>query len=248
MTCCGSTPSAYIRNTPKGISINCFRCGAREFEPHDDRSIQEILAARRGAVDDVRKLYGMPKEAVKLQDSGNAYAMTWVLKAGITPERASDQYGMRWSEKLERVLLPIHNTAKEYTGLIGRSVSASVKPKYLLLQGAPLAYFMPVISDTVVVTEDILSTIVVQESGTTSYAALGTAVKNEFVDMLSKFENVIGWFDPDGPGQKAQNQLRRRLAMHDKTMLDMRSDVDPKYIPRHDIRNRINERLLNDRP
>lgn len=214
----------------------------RPFEPHDDRSIKEILEARKEYTDTVKKLFGMPSNVCKIQDSENPYAMTWVLKAGISPERASDVYGMRWSEKMERVLIPIYNRDRRYTGLVGRSVSSG--PKYVMLQGRPLAYFQPRTSDAVVVTEDILSAIVIQEAGTTAYAMLGTAVQNEFVEVLSEFRQVFGWADPDSAGRKAQAQLRKRLAMYDKRMTYMQSEVDPKYIPRDEIRRAIDERLL----
>lgn len=181
----------------------------------------------------------MPKEAVKLEDSNNAHAMTWVLKAGITPERASKDYGMRWSEKLERVLIPIYNLKREYTGLLARSVSAG--PKYLMLQGKPQAYFTPVTGKDVVITEDVLSAIAVYEAGTTAFAVLGTAIQNDFVELVAEYDKVIGWFDADRAGSKAYMKMRRRLAMHDKKMLMAHSDVDPKYIPRREIRRYIDE-------
>lgn len=187
----------------------------------------------------MRKLYGMPREAVKLEDSNNAHAMTWVLKAGITPERASGEYGMRWSDKLERVLIPIYNLKREYTGLLGRSVSAG--PKYILLQGKPEAYYTPVISKSVVITEDVLSAIAVHEAGTTAFAVLGTAIQNSFVELLAEYDKVVGWFDNDRAGSKAYMKLRRRLAMHDKQMVMAHSSVDPKYIPRRNIREQLDE-------
>lgn len=181
----------------------------------------------------------MPKEAVKLEESNNVHAMTWVLKAGITPERASSAYGMRWSDKLDRVLIPIYNLKREYTGLLARSVSAG--PKYIMLQGKPQAYYTPVISKQVVITEDVLSAIAVHEAGTTAFAMLGTAVQNDFVELLAEYDTVIGWFDNDRAGSKAYMKLRRRLAMHDKEMVMAHSRVDPKYIPRRDIRRYIDE-------
>lgn len=241
VACCSADKSAFISNGDRGVSFYCFRCGHKDFEPHGERSIAEIMATRR-ALDELAtpKTPTMPDRAVPLTDAPYE-AILWVLKGGLTPEDATDKHGMRWDEKTQRVLIPVPG------GLLGRAVRGE-RPKYRLLTNAPGALYWAsrAALSAVVVVEDILSAIAVSRAGWAAVAVLGTSLSETQAAEIAAHpsRSVIGWFDGDKAGDQAWARLRKRMALHPVELRRIRTDRDPKNIHRESLKQLLKEQTV----
>lgn len=240
---CTNDATAYISNSNAGISLFCFRCGEKLFEPHGERSIAEILATRAVADDDINRAWGMPNDATELSNAPEA-AIVWLLQGGLLPEKAEHVWGMRWHDKTQRVLIPVLGITGAMMGLLGRALDGQ-KPKYKAYQGtSSLFYATYHNADAVIVVEDILSAIAVHSAGYSAIAALGTSISPVDAGAISAVsDRVVGWFDPDPAGVNAWPKFRKRMGTHPVRVSRITSGVDPKRLPRSAIREKINEAL-----
>ena len=239
---CGPDPSAYISNRPVGLSLHCFRCGANEFVPHGRLSASDILAMRKDDDEETKREY---PEVVALHDPEvPTPAHLWVLKAGITPERASEQYGFGWSDRSSRVIVPILHDGQP-TGLwTGRAIDGR-KPKYITGRNTRGAmWFWGKYDAPVCVTEDVLSAIRVKEAGYNSLAALGTTISLETAGWLASrcLHGVIGWFDGDKAGRAGYVKLRKALSPYGVDPKRIQTVRDPKQYSRLEIIKFIEDR------
>lgn len=238
VVCCSAKgPTAYISNGDKGISLYCFRCGCKEFEPHGPRSIAEIMATRR-ELDAIAAapIPTMPTDAVHLSE-GPRESWRWVLQGGLTPEEATERWGFRWHEKTRRVLIPVPG------GLLGRSVHGEL-PKYRMLTNQSGLLYWPQNRphSAVVVVEDILSAIAIDRTGIPAVAVLGTSIsQTQTAEIAEGRDNVVGWFDDDPAGDKAWAKLRKRMALYPVTTHRIHSQQDPKRLHRADIREKLQQ-------
>lgn len=112
--------------------------------------------------------------------------------------------------------------------------------KYLTVGKPHLAQFGPQ-SDTLVLVEDILSAIRVAESGANlrAGALLGLGTKKEELLLECKqYKNVILWLDDDDAGNKASDQLQRRLKLYTK-VFKVKSSLEAKECYNAEIRERL---------
>lgn len=169
---------------------------------------------------DVEPLYG---EGVPTQ------AHLWVLRAGLTPERATDEYGFGWSARSKRVVIPIlHNGT--HTGMWTARATDDRKPKYLMPRGAMGACWYSLhqgMATPVVVVEDVLSAIRVHEVGYNSLAVLGTTVGPTQANLIADYP-VVGWFDGDKAGRDGFIKLRKALGPYGVVPTRVQSEKDPK--------------------
>lgn len=199
-------------------------------------SLAEILEARKASQEAATGAFVMPDDVIPLTDPEcPPQARLWPLRAGISLEVASDVLGMRWSDKLLRVLLPVREGAA-----IGRSVLPGINPKYLAygFHGTEW-YWIKSGNDTCVVVEDMLSAYKVSRAGYDAVAALGTNVAPTEAFPLAEYTHVIGWFDSDAAGTKAWKMLRKAMGLFPVSpkraiTKDLR---DPKLIPVDVIRD-----------
>mgnify|MGYP003601508086 FL=1 len=222
---CGPDPSAYISNRPIGLSLHCFRCGANEFVPHGRLSASDVLAMRPRDAEEASADY---PDVTPLDASGvPTHAHLWVLRAGITPESASEKYGFGWSDRSSRVIVPILHDGQP-TGLwTGRAIDGR-KPKYLASKSASAAYWYWIKNNgPVCVVEDVLSAIRVHEAGYNSLAVLGTTVGPTQATLLADYP-VIGWFDGDKAGRNGFVKLRKALAPYGVNPKRIQTERDPK--------------------
>lgn len=185
----------------------------------------------------------LPADAVPLPQ-GPLASWQWVLRGGLSPEAASDDYGMRWHEPTRRVLIPIYGPTGAMTALLGRAVFGE-RPKYLMLAGDKRAIWRtPGTGTVVVVVEDILSAIAVSRTGVSAIAVLGTALTPEHAHAIATgATHVIGWFDPDAAGKQAWLRLRARLALYPVTLARITSEKDPKLLHRKEVLALITEQI-----
>tara|TARA_R110000744_G_scaffold148413_1_gene261476 strand:- start:192 stop:971 length:780 start_codon:yes stop_codon:yes gene_type:complete len=232
---CGSSPAARAYNKPNGISLNCFRCGENLFIPHGPRSAAEILAARQ-ATTELIQAREIPSRAIHLTDEDcPSEALLWPLKTGLTPEAASDDYGMRYDPVTRRVLIPLDG------GFLARAVY-NERPKYIKAGAQAVEdYTLFIDHDLVVITEDILSAIKVYRSGFSAMALLGTSVTATMAAKIGQYKHVVNWTDGDKAGDAAYVKLRKRLGLYPVQLHRVRTTADPKELHIKQIQTLISE-------
>lgn len=259
---CGPDSTAYISNSPAGISLYCFRCGgdSKLFVPHERLSSADIMRMRKRA-DAVLEL--PEPDTISLTDPTVPHAaLVWVLKAGLSPEVAGLRYGIRWIPSIQRVFVPVlHNGYR--ASWIARACDAR-PPKYLRAKGAEGGSWFDLRESPggaagagligagatagrradVVVCEDILSAIRIRAAGFKSMAVLGTSVSPEHARLLASLDPV-GWFDNDAAGRKGFLSLRKAMAPYGVEVSRIQTDRDPKTYTRRQIREYIEQ---HDRP
>lgn len=223
---CGTDASAYISNSPNGLNMYCFRCGESEFVPHGKLSASEILEMRERDAEETQQVY--PEITPMYAHDVPSAAHLWVLQAGLPPERATDKYGFGWSDRTNRVIVPVLHNGKP-TGLwTGRAIDGR-KPKYLMPKGSIGSswYGLRRERGPCVVVEDILSAIRIVESGHNAMAVLGTAVGQTQATLIADYP-VIGWFDGDKAGRNGYVKLRKSLGPYGIEPKRIETEKDPK--------------------
>lgn len=205
------------------------------------------LRMRRGN----RELRGLPDkpETIPLSQAPPE-AWVWVLKAGMSPETATDKYGIAWSPKYNRVIVPILEGGIDSGGFIARSVSAGV-PKYLTSVSSHNHWWHSRDNGTgvLVVVEDVLSAIAIDRAGFMAISVLGTAFTNPCMARISSLcKDAIHWLDEDAGGRAGRRAL---LAASGKWPIrtgrrGIRTPLDPKRYSTAEIRRYIQE-AINDR-
>ena len=236
---CNTDASAYISNNAKGVSLHCFRCGENKFEPHRRLSASELLAMRSVDKEEAERPY--PDVVELYADGVPSSAHVWLLKAGLTPERATDEYGIAWSPRSSRVVVPILHNGEPTGQWTGRAVDGR-KPKYLMPRGSVGSYWYGLRGDraSCVVVEDVLSAIRVYEAGYSSMAVLGTTISLGAATILSR-TSVIGWFDGDKAGRDGYVKLRKALGPFGIKPKRVQTERDPKTYSRKAITQYIKD-------
>ena len=245
IACCSADRTTFISNNAAGVRKGpCFRCGAKEFHPHGERSIQEVLSTRRAedALSSSRTAR-MPTDAVAVTD-GPKEAWLWLLRGGLTPEQATADHGMRWHEATRRLLIPVYD-GTTLVAVVGRAVFGE-RPKYKMLGGRhdPMYRSNAGTPGVVFVVEDILSAIAVARAGGNSVAVLGTSITPvQAADIARGTRRVVGWFDNDPAGDKAWHRLTGRLGLHPVAVARIQTAKDPKLLPRSELRRLVAEHI-----
>jgi hypothetical protein len=238
VVCCGGSPSAIVSNNVKGISFYCFRssCDRKEFEPHGERSLAEVMATRQAEAE-IKQQRVIPKRCLPLSHPEVPYgAVLWVLQSNLSPEEATDVYGMMYDPKTRRVCIPIQG------GFLARSVFKD-GPKYIKAGEDTQYYLLRRSQGPLVVCEDIMSAIQVHRSGYSAMAILGTSLTGTTARVMAEFNTIVCWTDGDKAGDAAWVTLRKKMALYPVTLTRVRTDVDPKEIHRGEIVRFIEEIL-----
>lgn len=195
------------------------------FEPHGRLSVSDFL--RMKAKDETLKKQFIP-EVVPLMEAPQE-AQLWVLKAGISPEQAWNDFGIGWNEFTKRVILPMQKGEDCSPAFLARSVLPNHKPKYIVSQGAKnKCYYIHVNSDKVVVVEDMLSAMKVSMAGYSALAALGTSFNLPMCHKIAQHNTVISWMDADAAGDVGHKKLKKGMAIWDVNFKRVRTLKDPK--------------------
>lgn len=169
-------------------------------------------------------------------------AKLWVLRAFITPERATSKYGFGWDEKTQRVVVPVlHNG--DGTGLWTARAVDGRSPKYLMPKGSVgAAWYDTRPGGSIVICEDVLSAARCTEAGYSAAAILGTTVGVQQLQRITSAVKepqlpirILGWFDADAAGRKAWVQLRKSCGVLGLNPIRVQSDKDPKLHTRKQI-------------
>lgn len=239
VVCCGTSASAYVSNSPKGISHYCFRsgCDQQHWEPHKRLSAADYLRYKQNDV----ALKATKAPVVVPISEAPREARLWLLLAGISPEVATEQFKIGWHDKTQRVILPLLPKGNRPDLFLGRAVMQGQQPKYLISnEGNPRQYYgFHTDWSCVVVVEDILSCIKLHLAGYSSMAMLGTNVPLPVSNLAAKYEHVISWFDNDAAGSKARKKLQSSVGLVGVPVSHVITDKDPKYYSTTDMHEHI---------
>lgn len=226
--------------------MHCFRCKETLFEPHGERSIQEILRQQQDQEAFIRAPLALPGDYTSdLPDP----AICWVAKAGVSSDIRA-HYGIGWSPSLGRVILPVYQGGKlQY--MQGRSLDPKIKPKYLNKGGTSVravvfwsdpAVLLPSSSPDpglCVIVEDMLSCIRV---GRVQHAAsiLGTTLTDErTATLMQRFSRFIVWLDGDKAGHEGRRKAYRKLMLQGADVQWRCTAKDPKLYTNRQIKEII---------
>lgn len=262
--CCASDQSMRIEHTAQGYKGWCFRCKQLKVEPHGVLSLAE-LKSRKADIDELFQSKEI-KLPLDLTSEMPGYAAAWLLRAGI-PLAIAEKYGIRYSPKLDRVVLPVYRNGA-LAAYTMRSVSD--KPKYIERQVDDAVIFVSdpetilepeqagMHGQDIVVTEDVLSAIRVGRI-VPALALLGTSVGDAKVAGLlaeaKRYKPVnqrhgneedvlrIGvWLDSDKAGRIAARRLARRLTLQGYSVSNIKTEKDPKRYSNREIKEILNDR------
>jgi hypothetical protein len=240
---CGEGETFSINHAVKNYWGNCYRCG---YSPVEFKGQQTLAELKR-----IRELNDEAAEMVlqiKLpQDFTNEiprHARIWLFKGGIT-EETWRKYGIGYSERLDRVVLPVYDTKGNLEWYQCRALHEGQIPKYLQPSRDRSCIMFHAKPETAtnnrraIVVEDILSAIRVGKNINT-YSLLGTKITTEQASVLSKYDNVTTWMDPDKAGKDGAYKIRKTLGLV-TDVSNILTSVDPKKLSNKEIIKCLNQ-------
>ena len=238
---CGEGDVLKIAHTPKGFSAFCFRCGGKGFTPIERQKLSDfdILKQKEAAAELYVKME-LPNDFT--QDIPTQHAL-WLYKAGIGVDRIHAS-GFGYSERLGRVVLPVYDERGNLVYIQARATQfPEQQPKYLNIKGAAkddIIYASkpdnPVLTSTVIITEDILSANRVGEV-CDSYSIMGTKLSDGQTLKISAYDHAIWWLDGDDAGITGARKGSKSLQFHVRSQRIIRTPKDPKAYSKRWIRS-----------
>lgn len=250
--CCRKDRSQVISHTPKGYSTYCFRCGddSRQFIPHGVRPLGELIKQQE-ALDAYIRSSGtcaLPDDYKIADDTMPREAWLWLLKSGVSSSLAR-HYKFGYSESLGRVVLPVWDRQERLVAVQNRAIHSSQKPKYLNIKGGgshavfesdDATFIENPITDTLVITEDILSTVragrvcpAISTLGTTLHYSVASSI------LLQPYTRVLIWYDGDEAGVRGAIKAKKVLTLLGIPCSVIDTDKDPKEYNNEEIREII---------
>jgi len=233
-----------LLNTGRSVLFNCFRCGKPTFPLFADvgktiwttteRKVQQAKHIPQDLVPMVRDDKAIPNEAWQ-----------WLHKAQLKQEEI-DKYKFKWSAIRNRVFYPIDYIQHLPTTWNARSIYKEIKPKYVLYRTtSDVAEFYDCRSrytGTLVLVEDQLSAIRIARV-TDCVSVLGTNInKSILLNLIKDYDTIVGWFDGDEAGRKAQRNVSKMLMMVTE-VYNVYTLEDPKMLSDRRIRDELSKYL-----
>ena len=231
--CCGKNRDAVISHDYKGYTFYCFKCGLVEVRNFKLRNLQHLLNIKE--LNDQEELeLELPQDFTRSIPIQHA---CWLFKAGLDTN-AYMEAGIGWSDKLQRIIIPLHSATGVLLYFQCRAVHKGQLPKYKnpqvskskLLYSAGIGRSF----QRIVVTEDILSCIRVGKH-TPACSLLGTKTSDEQAGLLSRYDLVSYWLDPDEAGIKGAKEGCNKMLLATNAEI-LASKVDPKHLSDREIR------------
>lgn len=227
---CGSGKKLSVNHTPKDYWCNCYRCGWTARQSKGKQTLAEIAR--------IKELNEAAKEELPLELPDDyttdipLEGRLWLYKAGLS-EPVWRKHGIGYSPLLQRVVLPVFDSAGNLIWLQCRAIHAGQLPKYLQPSRDRSEIVMEVgcTSDNmerVILTEDILSCIRVGRH-CAAVSLLGTKLTTAQAAKLINHSRVTTWLDSDEAGRKGAASIRRTLGL--VTEVDnIVTELDPKML------------------
>ncbi len=246
---CGEGKDTILSHGDRGYSAYCFRCGNIGFEAHGQRSLAELervrelnLQAERSICNELPKDFttDIPREHIH-----------WLASGGISPNRAASN-GIGWSDRLQRVVLPLYDASGELRYWQARAVLRGQSPKYInpSVDKTGLLYWSTPPDQAgdagLVIVEDILSAIRVGKHLPTC-TAMGTKLSLQQANAIADATtgSIRVWLDPDKAGKDGAAAMYRQLSFITDNIQIIQSDSDPKNLSDREIRDTLNLKQHN---
>jgi len=168
--------------------------------------------------------------------------VAWLHQYGIKPSVQS-YYDIGWSEAWGRTILPVFDAEHKLLAYQRRRVLRGDQgPKYLTTRlehiKNPVFRSSPKRNPThrnggvLVLTEDILSSIRVDQGGFDAWSLLGTYMTNNVVDEIAQagYEKVVIWLDDDNLAvRRSQKVMRRKIKQVADVYVMRHGDLNARY-------------------
>jgi len=212
---CGDGKTLVINHTVKGYSRFCFRCDIDDFVGKGKQSLAELARIRElnEAAKSIKLTLELPHDFTR---EIPIHGRLWLYSGGIT-ESVWREYGIGYSESIDRVVLPVYDTSNNLVWFQCRALHKGQKPKYIQpARSRDNELFQVGYSKTnlqrVVVVEDILSAIRVGKHIPT-VSLLGTKITTGQAARLSEYEKVTTWLDSDRAGRRGAYTIRKTIGL-----------------------------------
>ncbi len=238
-----NTRAAVVNHTIQYFSVYCYACGFNDFKGKGEQTLAEIARIKKLNEDALHKTFKVELPHDFTTDIP-LHGRLWLYSGGLT-ETVWKSYGVGYSEVLDRVILPVYDTAKELQWFQGRALHAGQTPKYLQ-PSAPRDRILFKshsyrVDDDVVIVEDILSAIRVGEVRP-AISLLGTKITTGQLETLTEHTRVCTWLDSDSAGRNGSYAIRKAVGLLTETR-NIVTDSDPKCLSRQQIQLEI-EKVL----
>lgn len=238
---CGTDDkSLLVNHGNKAYNAYCFRCGQNPFQMKGEQSLAELKRIKELN----HNAYTQKLSALELPSDYTTeiplQGRLWLYKGSIT-ESTWKTYGIGYSEKLQRVVLPVYNSIHKLVWYQCRAIHNGQSPKYIQpSSNRETILFQSLNSGNckrAIVVEDILSAIRVGKQQM-AYSLLGTKITTAQANYLSKYSRVTTWLDPDKAGTKGAYNIRKALQLVTKVD-NIVTDKDPKCLSDKEIREAL---------
>lgn len=234
----------YIRRTPKGYLYHCFNCGWAGFKPLGDSSSTSIDYSREylSNIKNANKETFIENKKILLP-----YDFTyeipykgklWLDKYYITEDEIK-RYRFGYSEKMNRLILPLYDPSGELIYWQGRNLNKPTKdsPKYINVKSRKSSFCIFGSGPTCVLVEDILSAIKVGRV-TTCIPLLGSYISTNMLTFINKYETILIWLDEDKRFDSLKYSKKIRI-FTGKPCRSIITELDPKEYNTENIYNII---------
>lgn len=238
---CGSGEKLSVNHSVKSYWCNCYRCGFNDSHWKGQQTLAELkkIQGLNDAAKNIQLTLELPDDySTEIPILGRM----WLYKAGIT-EPTWRSHNIGYSEHLERVILPIHDSQGNLIWYQCRAIHKGQEPKYLQPARDRSSIVLEVGFERediqrVVLVEDILSAIRVGKH-TPTVSLLGTKITTAQAAKLAKYPRVTTWLDSDRAGRIGAYNIRRTLGL--VTEVDnIVTDKDPKELSDKQIKEYLN--------
>jgi 5S rRNA maturation endonuclease (ribonuclease M5) len=163
-------------------------------------------------------------------------ARVWLYKAGISNAEI-EALGFYWNPDLQRVVMPVYNSAGVPVYYQARTLDKT-NPKKYLNPSVDKTRLIVRYGDgpATVLTEDMLSAYKVSRVGVAGLSLLGTTLNdNTLTELIRACKPVYVALDPDHAGRTAAAEIMRKLRAYNVTCVDAKFPRDPKLLNREEI-------------
>lgn len=236
--CSGSSKSMIVeRKEDMSISAKCFRCGAQgyiggsSYKPSMSRSPFGVRAKKSGKV---------PNDLSLSWDDFPPEVIVYLNKCGLN-ESDTNSNGIGFSNKINRLVIPVNNLTRGYAGYITKSFSDDTR-YYTNMPDPKYGYHHLLTHDEdagVLICEDVLSAIRGSKVLST-FSLCGTELtQTAKMELVGHHHKFYLWLDNDNTQVKLkQLKIKNELSLYGEVNL-IYSDVEPKHLTDEEIYNII---------
>jgi hypothetical protein len=196
----------------KGYLLFCHYCGKKKWIPRSGFSPSAVRTLLKTPKRKVYENISLPSD---MSYDIPAVGKVWLYEYGLT-ESLIRELGFGYSEKYNRLIMPVYNSDGELIHWQGRYLKDFIKdktPKYITRtkSGNYFWAYNPSNSTRAILVEDMLSAIKVGLAGYAGICLFGSYLKDETINSIADlYEQLTVWLDPDK--RKAATKYTKRFS------------------------------------